>query len=414
MTLLDVMGKFWLAAKPDKKVPGRLTIDEENNAQLDLIDPLYALADTFRIDDQPVRILGNSSGKLLTLDRCFKTPLSGILNTNEKYSSSLVIEGVHFTENEVMEFNSLTLKPKYLEQWVWMTGVRVDGNNEDFTLKVSQNESMKQAIDGGEISLDFYAEYSGEVVGTKTITDGCTFRVKFHAHSPLERFFGTAASLQDLITLGVGRPASIVHADLRRDDITNPCRIYAHWRARTDRTDSRIVTPNNTLFTFNDIGGIDGVSDWLNGALKFRPVVAPLRSYWYTPNLDVETRFLNVVTAAESLDRVISQEDDVPFMQRIQSLANTVDEIFSPMVGDVSGWADEIRKMRKEFVHHLSIHSDSNEQVDFVRLHFLTESLYFLVVLCLLRHCGVDGSTLMKARWHGRFRQTAERLQQDG
>ena len=408
MTLLDVMGKFWLAAKPDKKVPGRLTIDEENNAQLDLIDPLYALADTFNLDDQPVRILGTSSGKLLTLDRCFKTPLSGILNTYEKYSSSLVIEGAHFNENEVMEFNSLTLKPNYLEQWVWMTGVRVDGNNEDFTLKVSQNESMKQAIDGGEISLDFYAGYSGEVVGTKTITDGCTFRVKFHAHSPLERLFGTASSLQDLITLGVGRPASIVHADLRRDDMTNPCRLYAHWRARTDRNDSRMVTPHNMLFSFSDIGGIDGVSAWMKNAARFNSVIAPLRGYWYTSELDVETRLIVLYIAAESLDKVLTGFKKSDAYVRVKRLAEKAGNLLFP-VTDINRWVGELNTARNEFVHHNSIF-DPADPLDYIHLYFLEESLYFLIILCMLQACGIPEAALARVHQNPRFRSIMKHL----
>ena len=413
MTLLDVMGQFWLATKPDNKVPGRLTIDEENNAKLDLLSSLYEMADAFRFDDQPVRILGNSGGKAFTIDRCFRVPLSGI-NTNEKYSSPLVLEGIHFDENEAMEFDSLTVKPNYLEQWVWMTGVSVDGNNEDFSLRISQNESMKQAINGGEISLDFYAGYSGEIVGTKIITDSCTFRVNFYDRSPAERFFGTASRLQDLITLGVGKPASIVHADLNRGDIEVPCQLYTVWRAKANQPDPRGIAPNRMVFSFRDIGEIDGVARWLDNSQRLNSVIAPLRSYWYTSDLDVETRFIVLFIAAEALDRVLLGNKNTRERRRINNLVQKVDRIFSPVIDDVSQWVNEVCNVRDEFIHHDSIHDQNQEPIDYMRSYFLGESLYFLIVLCILQACGIPEDCLMKIRANSRFRQSVDYLRGKG
>ncbi len=403
MTLLDVMGHFWLATNPGLQVAGRLIIDEENNAQLELIDSLYELADAFRFSAQPVRILGISSGKILTIDRCFRAPLSGIFGTNEKYSSSLVLEGAHFNENEVMDFNFLTLKPNYLEQWVGMTGVRPDGDSREFSLEISQTESMQRDIEGGEISLDFYTWYSGEVLGDKAITDSCAFRVNFLDRSPLERFFGTVSILQDLVTLGVGKPASILHAYLGQDDTKNSYKLYAHWRARTNRNNSQTIAPHSMLFTFRDIGGIDGVSAWMANAARFNSVIAPLRGYWYIPDLDVETRLIILCIAAESLDKVLTGKSSSKMKTRIKRVAKSVERILSS-IDNMDRWIDDIYKARNEFVHHDSILKERKNQFDFVHLYFLEELLYFLIILCMLQSCGISGTALVSVQQNARFR----------
>jgi hypothetical protein len=43
-------------------------------------------------------------------------------------------------------------------------------------------------------------------------------------------------------------------------------------------------------------------------------------------------------------------------------------------------------------------------------LHLLSESVYFLVALCLLRECGASDATLAKIQQHQRFIWLAGRL----
>ena len=126
MALLDVMGQFWLATKPESRVPGRLVVNEENRSVLDLNGSLYDLEHVFDFGDSPVRILGITDGKFLTLDDCLKDAIKGAFtgNIREQYSSSLMLEGSHFTEGENLEFDGMLLKLRYLEQWTWLSGVR--------------------------------------------------------------------------------------------------------------------------------------------------------------------------------------------------------------------------------------------------------------------------------------------------
>ena len=44
------------------------------------------------------------------------------------------------------------------------------------------------------------------------------------------------------------------------------------------------------------------------------------------------------------------------------------------------------------------------------RMHWLAESLYFLVVLCLLRECGVPGKVLLKVQQNQMFKHISEQL----
>lgn len=66
----------------------------------------------------------------------------------------------------------------------------------------------------------------------------------------------------------------------------------------------------------------------------------------------------------------------------------------------------EVVKVRVNQIVHRGLGRD----IDGSRLYDLTESLYYLVVLCLLKECGVPVSAFSNIKQHQRFRQLGHRL----
>ena len=71
------------------------------------------------------------------------------------------------------------------------------------------------------------------------------------------------------------------------------------------------------LFNFDDIGGLSGVAGWLKTAERFGPVVGTLLAQWYLPDMHAENRFLNVVIAAEALERIRTGKQKFPFKRAL-------------------------------------------------------------------------------------------------
>lgn len=410
MALLDVMGQFWLATKPESRVPGRLVVNEENRSVLDLNGSLYDLEHVFDFGDSPVRILGITDGKFLTLDDCLKDAIKGAFtgNIREQYSSSLMLEGSHFTEGENLEFDGMLLKLRYLEQWTWLSGVRETTDNDGIMIRISKAPKMKKIIEDGEIELGFDSHYSGEMVGLRTIEENCVFKIDFNDRKPMSRVRATASILQDLITLGVGKPSAVRNIQLLFEKET--LKLYTRWRAQNMQGIPQNVAPTRMLFTLHDIGGIDGVSQWINQAKRFESVLAPLRSYWYIPDLDVETRFISIFIAAEALAKVLSE--NAKSRRRIKRMIQRVSEAFSPMIDDTDSWAEDVCNTRNELIHRSPSANASSRPTDLVRLFFLGESLYYLVVLCLLHSCGMPEHVLLQIRESRGFQNAASRLRE--
>lgn len=413
MTLLDVMGKFWLAANPDLQVAGRLIIDAMHKAQLELIDPL-SLGDD---DDQRYRILGNAAGNLLTLDRCIKIETTEQIShhgpsVREKYSPAFVLEGAHFKESNPVEFDSVTIRLQNLEHWVGITGMKADFSTDEvgikeINMKYTPIQKHSADIDCGSVDLSFKYNFS---VSVPKVDESCSLTIKFSSKNPIMEIFRICSDLQDLLTLGVGKSSAVIETKLGHDGFPGAINLYYRWRGSSDPAEDQTIDPRRMFTTFPDIGGIEGIARWIDTAKKFHASIAPIRSYWYIPNLNIENKFISLVIAAEALDRIRSEDGPI-FPERIRNLANSAGSIFISLVGDIDQWVNEIRTMRTEFIHHTSIHSDEGSNVNYVRMHFLSESLYFLIVICLLKECGVLESDLINVR-NSQFWWTAAQLRQ--
>ena len=149
------------------------------------------------------------------------------------------------------------------------------------------------------------------------------------------------------------------------------------------------------LFTYDDIGGLDGINRWLDLASKYRVAIDPLVGHRYMPKMDLESRFFNMYTAAESLIRIqLSQQNIRPFSKRLARLVNELGTAFAPVVGDVNTWASIVVKTRVNSVVHRGLHDGADQ----FSLRILSETLYFLVIFYLLFESGMSRDQLTAIR----------------
>ena len=81
-------------------------------------------------------------------------------------------------------------------------------------------------------------------------------------------------------------------------------------------------------------------------------------------------------------------------------------DTFEALVDDVKSWSREVVQVRVNQIVHRGLRGD----IDGSRLYDLTESLYYLVVLCLLRECGVSENAFSNIKQHQIFKQLGHRL----
>ena len=129
-------------------------------------------------------------------------------------------------------------------------------------------------------------------------------------------------------------------------------------------------------------------------------------AHWYLPDIHVESRFLNAVIAAEALERIRTGKQRFPFKRALLRIAGDAGEIAEALVGDPDAWATEVRGMRVRDV----VHRGLSDEIDYARMYHLSEAIYMLVVISLLRECGVSPATISNIQNHQRFQWVAEAL----
>ena len=422
MEELDVEGLFWLPTKPDDRVAGRLKFDGTEGTELHLIGSLYEDAGFNSVG--PVRIHGVAGKKILTLDGClqiqktFESP--GILR--EGYYVPIVLSGAYFEDNEPLEFAAVYLELSHLGHWIWKSGIETDlVPNDDGTgykqinITYTPLDAMVVPTAFGELELSFPYSFRPDPVVATTIKQSYAFRLRFAEPWSLQDALQVCSTLQNLVTIGVHAPASIMkvslgHADLMittsgGKKIYEWIDVYAQFHGNDTRSEKRPILPMRMLFTFDDIEGLKGVAEWLGVSNRYQPVVGVLLSHWYIPRMYVDNRFFNAVTAAEALERIRRNKQSFDFDDALRVLADKAGDAFEDLVGDVECWVKKVVRTRVNNVVHRGLHESEDPD-----LYLLSESLYFLVVMCLLRECGVSDGTFDKMQQHRRFKWLADRF----
>ncbi len=92
---------------------------------------------------------------------------------------------------------------------------------------------------------------------------------------------------------------------------------------------------------------------------------------------------------------------------RLLDLAHYAGSPFTELVGDAEAWAEEVKTARNSLVHH---DGGRPERPPASRLHYLSESIFYLVVLCLLREAGMNDELLNGVAGNKRYQWLKTRL----
>lgn len=459
--MIDSDGIFWLASDPEEQVTGRLRFDTAEGGVLTLIGSFGGI-EGFNNTAERVpyqRILGVAGKKLLTLERCLETSKSFEMPgfVRQKFHVGHVLAGAHFEDEAPIRFESVWVTIDNLAQWLGRTGLTFtmeeqDGELNRLGLELNPLPSEVITAENHTVELAYTYGVKGDHQTQSTFEHGTAFRVsRSEPGEFFEDLFPLAGALQDLVTIAVDAPCLLDSIRLRHADLVSelPSGTRVHesvevWLQNRDRakTLSKPRLGYEMLFTFDQLGGLAGVSRWLDVASEYRSALDSLLSLRYGGVMYVESRLQNMVQAAETFHRLgfpnhvrppdeykafkralvkqVEQEsrqwlhdqlqysNEPRLKQRLLDLAGFAGDPFTLLVGEVEPWAEGVKEARNSLVHHDG-HRDQPK--DGTLIHHMSESLFYLVVLCLLRQCNVPGEVLAGVSENRRFQWLRGALQ---
>jgi Apea-like HEPN len=207
---------------------------------------------------------------------------------------------------------------------------------------------------------------------------------------PVAGVVDVASDLQDLVTIGTHRIAAFTYMHLYHSDLCvepepggprrqQAVRLLVPWHARQEASERKLHT-YGMAFTFDELGGIDGVARWMTVARDYRSMLGRVMNTRYVKML-VEDRFLHRVTALEALHRKWKGTNSTTLVTRLAQLCDLAGKPIAKLLPDVNAWCEKAKDERNNLAHHYgrTIHLDSTE------LLYSSEVAYWLFVLCLLR-----------------------------
>ena len=435
MQELDVEGLFWRPEAPDREIAGRLRFDPTDGAILSFIEPLrFSRTENTRMsltdllggqseDKNAIRFLGVAGPHKFTLDQCrlSGSPLQSNSFIQRRYQVTSILTGAHLGTEDPLIFTSVSVQLGNLVSWVGHSGLSVDWLPAEaeklagIRLTYESVPSIETETDDGSIAVAFPWRCQLNPLDKSMLEHRCAIEYRFRAPQPFSKIMRVCSSLRNLVTIYAHAPSDILDTKLTHDGVDRAIDLYTKWIGAGAQQEQKedAIRRSRMAFTFDDIGGLEGIRSWLKLANRYSVVVALLVSHWYVPPLYQEQRYFNAYVAAETLIRIRKKEKHVNLKKEkftlkkgLQELAGEVDTVFAPLVGDLTAWAQEVVRTRNNFVVHPGLRGNS----DGYRLYLLSESIYLLVVLTLLRDCSVAIDSLKNIQNHEHFKWLAAEL----
>ena len=179
------IGEFWLPSTPERKVLGTLSILDGGQIELEVNGLLEDGTEPFNFNLRRIAglIQKDQSVPLIpvTLDDCgYKTiPMPvGIPKSLIRVSRAFI--GVQYAEEEVPCFNTLTFSVEGIEQWIRISGIKIEPLPENDIPAMSYERPANFTVElenGMELLVDWVPSWGRSINGNASISEKVCFRL---------------------------------------------------------------------------------------------------------------------------------------------------------------------------------------------------------------------------------------------
>lgn len=265
-------GYFWIPAKPEKKVPGTLSVMEGGYIQLELIglfdESVEGINNYTKGNDNPKRIVGHiEGGNFVTLEDCLQTngdfPLPGNI-TRSTFFAHMAMVGVAYEDEENILVNTFRFSVEGIDEWVGITGIKVEHQIEKraASIRYTQPEDLSLNLSNGmKLLATFHYTLPGFSSLTEAkITQKTYFKLVSEQERPLSDFISSAYKITTFLSFAIDQPVCIesvyltskaICKDIGKDGTVPPISLYYQSLPYTETEPE--IDRNKMLFGFKQI-----------------------------------------------------------------------------------------------------------------------------------------------------------------
>ena len=334
--------------------------------------------------------------------------------TRHEYQSNLLLAGLHWEDDEPLQFKNVLLHLRHLEQWLNQLNTfpsGYEGRSKNRPQIVATFDELERQVvvpcAFGELGLTYGLATSGDRFLETMVHRNFFFDLRLAEACSLGEVLNLCGMLQDMVTLGCDSPSALTDLAMEHPQqacetsVTEklPVKPYMRTIGNYAGGPGGGIPPSRMMFTFSDLGGIEGIAKWLGVTSRYRIAVGALVGNLYAPSPYLESRFFNACTAAETFRRIQLGQQNLNLARQLPALAQQAGDVFKELVGEVNQWAKRVVQTRANIVVHRGLRSGA----DGYDVIWLADSLHLLVVLCFLGECGVQQMAQERVRNCERF-----------
>jgi hypothetical protein len=338
------------------------------------------------------------------------------------------LEGAWFHDPDELRVDRLIIDMRHLTGWVNHSGLEVrwpqlDGADE-YVFAVLTAKTLPPFItqhDGVDIRLTHGVSGTGDRVHDLGVAQWWSLRLYKSESEPLDALLDIASDFQDLLSIAVGHTAQFEkvvfhHPGLpalslagtalgnMRHDIT----YYAQWSNRSAPREP--VDAHDMYFTFDDLGGIDGIGRWLAVAANYRTELGRVMATRYRAGMVLEDRIMHASAALDSFDKHRRGVHDAHYVERIRQCAELAGGPFLDLINhDSARWVESVKETRNDLAHHRERFRAEGSVGDYL----LAEQLFWLFAICMLRLTQAPDAVYQAMGNHAQIAWLRERAQVD-
>lgn len=321
-------GYWWRPEQPDNQVPGTLTFNQEEGAQLALVGLIGRIEDSFNPDYSVKTIHGfTKTGKPVTLLRCIQRgrqiKVPGI-NT-ESYSANLLAIGHHFTSQDEAIFSGAWFRFGGIEKWLEQDPFNLSFDQESKRYSLDINRAALTPVSSWDDCNLFISSHmntnktdTGYQVDLESMMGVRTSEL--HSFNWFHEFSYKIANLASLSS-GMHLPQVMLRLEGPRQNIApgiNPVTevdIYLHLTDPiADKSKDDPIISGASLIAHD----ADCFRKWFSEYDSLKPVMDLFFAVIGTQSMYLNVRFLLSIQALEAFHRVISPD---PLIKQDEHLA---------------------------------------------------------------------------------------------
>jgi hypothetical protein len=433
---IEIKGLWWLPDDVANELPGVLSFSQDEGAFLEIVG-VFGTERTIQIE-QPDIILGvTQEGKPITLYKCFYTnvtyPLAGPGLGGGKYRAQFIFVGVHFASEAQIKFNQLCGNYTDLDAWIDIYGFTIERESADDkpVAKIRYETPSSQFFDIGgnfEAGIVFLSHGPNwSMVQTEVTISQQTYLVIKSKTGDIsfDTLFAQLNIFSYLLQVAVQRvpyPISIlgfseenVQEKVGQEPYYPEINIY--YEPIEALVNQKSKLPIEMLFTFKDLDA-NQIKIWFGSFEKYQTIFHLYRALFYRDRLFIDTKFLNMAQALESLHSILFDNQYLPnnefalkkekilqvvpddlkewvetalssanykrFRLKIYELFNSKASYFSECIDDIDLFAKRVKDTRNEFVHHNKqelTFKGSKELLSAINLMTMLFEIYLLEII---------------------------------